>query len=166
MIRIAVSLLSGLLVLGACALDKEEEVRAQIAPWVKLGETYFFESSSSCTAAVFYIESPRISSLVSRARSMATGMNMLSAGKPVYFDVRGKTPNALTEEIMSRDLPQGISVLNSGLAGAHCMTELVKGVYYQAIMNPTSQLIFVPDGDAMIVLDRQAGALIYVRGSG
>ena len=46
------------------------------------------------------------------------------------------------------------------------MTELVKGVYYQAIMNPTSQLIFVPDGDAMIVLDRQAGALIYVRGSG
>ncbi|MBE1294966.1 hypothetical protein [Phycobacter azelaicus] len=164
--RTTLGFISGMLLLSACALDKEEEVRAHVSPWVKLGDTYFFESSSSCTAAVFHTESPRISSLVSKARSVSTGMKMLSEGKPVAFDVGGKTPNMLTEDIMSRDLPQGISVLNSGLAGANCMSELVKSIYYQAIMNPQSRLIFDPEGDAMIVVDRQAGALIYVRGNG
>ncbi|MDE4131945.1 hypothetical protein PXK00_02405 [Phaeobacter sp. QD34_3] len=164
--RMTLALMAGLFLLSACALDEEEEVRAMVSPWVQLGDTYFFESSSTCTAAVFHTASPRISSLVSKARSVSTGMKMLSEGKPVSFDVGGKTPNMLTEEIMSRDLPQGISVLNSGLAGANCMSELVKSIYYQAIMNPQSRLIFVPDGDAMIVVDRQAGALIYVRGNG
>ena len=45
------------------------------------------------------------------------------------------------------------------------MTEIVKGVYYRAILNPQSNLVFVPDTHAMVVLDKQAMALIYVRGN-
>ena len=29
---------------SACSLDHEEEVRAQLQDWVKLGETYYFHS--------------------------------------------------------------------------------------------------------------------------
>ncbi|UWQ77867.1 hypothetical protein K3725_11095 [Leisingera sp. S132] len=167
MIRLLTCLLTALAVLSGCALDKEEALRAQLSAWVELGETFFFQSSMSCTAAVFHTaENPRITSLVDRARSLNTGMKMLETGKPVMFAVAGKSPNTVTEEIMSRDLPQGLGVLNSGLAGVGCMTDLVKSVYYQAIRNPGSSLVFVPETGAMVVLDKQAMALIYVRGNG
>ena len=167
MIRVFSCLLSAFLLLSGCALDEEAALRARLAAWVELGETYFFQSSMGCTAAVFHTgESPRITSLVDRARSLDTGMKMLDAGRPVVFAVAGKSPNALTEAIMSRDLPQGLGVLNSGLAGVACMSDLVKSIYYQAIRNPESKLVFVPETGAMLVLDRQAMALIYVRGNG
>ncbi|UWQ42646.1 hypothetical protein K3718_06035 [Leisingera aquaemixtae] len=167
MTRLLTCLLTALAFLPACALDKEAALRAQLSAWVELGETFFFQSSMSCTAAVFHTaENPRITSLVKRARSLNTGMTMLETGEPVMFAVAGKSPNAVTEDIMSRDLPQGLEVLNSGLAGLTCMTDLVKSVYYQAIRNPASTLVFVPETGAMVVLDKQAMALIYVRGNG
>lgn len=167
MFRSVLYLLSALMILSACALDKEEALRSQLSAWVELGETYFFQSSSSCTAAVFHTaENPRLTSLLEHARSLNTGMQLLEAKQPVVFAISGKSPNAVTEDIMSRDLPQGLGVLNSGLAGVSCMSDLVKSIYYQAIRNPTSQLLFVPDSNAMVVLDKQAMALIYVRGNG
>jgi hypothetical protein len=165
MLRLALSLISTLLILSGCTLDKEEEVRAKLADWVTLGETYFFESNGSCTAAVFHVESPRISSLLEPARSVDTGLKMLAQGQAVVFKVGDKSPNALVEAIMSRDLPHGISVLSSGLAGVNCMSELVKSIYHQAIMNPTSNMAFIPEGNAIMVVDSQAKAVIYVRGS-
>lgn len=165
MLRLALTLISTLLLLSGCTLDKEQEVRAKLSDWVMLGETYFFESTSGCTAAVFHAESPRISSLLEPARSVDTGLKMLADGQAVVFKVGEKSPNALVEAIMSRDLPHGISVLNSGLAGVNCMSELVKSIYHQAIMNPTSNMAFIPDGNAIMVVDTQAKAVIYVRGS-
>lgn len=166
MLRLVLVLISALAVLSGCTLDKEEAVRAQLSEWVQLGDTYFFESSSSCTAAVFHTENPRISSLLKPARSVDTGLQQLASGEPVLFKVSGKSPNALVEAIMSRDLPHGIGVLNSGLAGVNCMSELVKSIYHQAIMNPASRMAFIPDGDGIMVVDPQAMAVIYVRGNG
>lgn len=166
MFRLALTLISALTILSGCALDKEDEVRAQLSEWVELGDTYFFDSSSTCTAAVFHTENPRISSLLKPARSVDTGLKQLAAGQPVVFKVGGKSPNALVEAIMSRDLPHGISVLNSGLAGVNCMSELVKSIYHQAIMNPSSRMAFIPEGDGIMIVDAQAKAVIYVRGNG
>lgn len=166
MLRLALALMTCLSLLSACALDKEEDLRAQLAPWVTLGDTYFFESNGSCTAAVFHTDNPRISSLIKPARSVDTGLKYLAQGQPLVFKVGGKSPNALVEAIMSRDLPHGISVLNSGLAGVNCMSELVKSIYHQAIMNPASRMAFIPDGHGIMVVDPQALAVIYVRGNG
>lgn len=163
MFRLATTLISALFLLSGCALDKEDELRLQLSEWVMLGDTYFFESSGSCTAAVFHTESPRISSLLPKARSVDTGLKMLAEGQPVVFKVGGKSPNALVEAIMSRDLPHGIGILNSGLAGVNCMSELVKSIYHQAIMNPTSRMAFIPEGHAIMIVDAQAKAVIYVR---
>lgn len=166
MFRLAITLITALFLLSGCALDKEEVLRAQLSQWITLGDTYFFESSSSCTAAVFHTESPRISSLLGAARSVDTGLKMVAEGQPVVFKVGGKSPNALVEAIMSRDLPHGISVLNSGLAGVNCMSELVKSIYHQAIMNPTSRMAFIPEGHGIMIVDSQAKAVIYVRSNG
>lgn len=166
MFRLAIALITSMALLSGCTLDQEDDLRAQLSAWVVLGDTYFFESNSSCTAAVFHAESPRISSLLEPARSVDTGLKMLAEGQAVVFKVGGKSPNALVEAIMSRDLPHGISVLSSGLAGVNCMSELVKSIYHQAIMNPTSRMAFIPEGHAIMVVDAQAKAVIYVRGKG
>lgn len=166
MFRLALTLISALFLLSGCALDKEEELRVQLSEWVMLGDTYFFASNGTCTAAVFHTENPRISSLLPPARSVDTGLKMLAEGQPVVFKVGGKSPNALVESIMSRDLPHGISVLNSGLAGVDCMSELVKSIYHQAIMNPTSRMAFIPEGHGVMIVDAQAKAVIYVRSNG
>ncbi len=166
MFRLAISLVSVLTLLSGCALDKEEDLRLQLSQWVTLGDTYFFKSSGTCTAAVFHTENPRISSLLGAARSVDTGLKMVAEGQPVVFKVGGKSPNALVEAIMSRDLPHGISLLNSGLAGVNCMSELVKSIYHQAIMNPTSRMAFIPDGHGVMIVDAQAKAVIYVRSNG
>ena len=97
---------------------------------------------------------------------MDTGLKMVAEGQPVVFKVGGKSPNALVEAIMSRDLPHGISLLTSGLAGVNCMSELVKAIYHQAIMNPTSRMAFIPDGHGVMIVDAQAKAVIYVRSNG
>lgn len=166
MFRLAVMLISALFLLSGCALDKEDELRVQLSEWVTLGDTYFFKSNGTCTAAVFHTDSPRISSLLGAARSVDTGLKMLADGQPVVFKVGDKSPNALVEAIMSRDLPHGISVLNSGLAGVNCMSELVKSIYHQAIMNPSSRMAFIPEGHGVMIVDSQAKAVIYVRSNG
>ena len=166
MLRSAIALISTVFVISGCALDKEEDLRLQLSQWVTLGETYFFQSSSTCTAAVFHTESPRISSLLTAARSVDTGLKMLEQGQPLVFKVGNKSPNALVESIMSRDLPQGISMLNSGLAGVNCMSELVKSIYHQAIMNPTSRMAFIPDGHGSRIVDAQATAGMAVGSNG
>ena len=139
--------------LVGCAMDKEDEVRARVGDWVSLGETSYFKSTMDCTAGVFDVEGVRITSLISKARSVATGMTLLKNGEAVAFDVKGLSPNAVSEQIMSKDLPQGIGVLSSGVAGKNCMSQTVREAYLRALLNPGSVLMFDPDGNVMAVLD-------------
>ncbi|EBA16526.1 lipoprotein, putative [Roseobacter sp. SK209-2-6] len=154
-----------ILPLAACTLDQEDELRAQLDPWVTLGDTFYFSSSSTCTAAIFHAQSARVSSLLEPARSVNTGLQMVAEKRPVVFKVGGKSPNAVVEDIMSKDLPNGLGVLNSGLAGVNCMTDREKSIYYRAIMNPKAQLAFLPKENAVMVVDPGAMAVIFVRGN-
>ncbi|NRB17362.1 MAG: hypothetical protein HRU33_07240 [Rhodobacteraceae bacterium] len=151
--------------LAGCAMDKEDAVRARVGTWVNLGDTRYFKSSMDCTAGVFDVEGSRITSLITKARSVATGMVMLKDGEAVAFDVKGLSPNAVSEQIMSKDLPQGIGVLSSGIAGKNCMSKPVKAAYLRALLDPDSVLMFDPDGNVMAVLDRRNERLYYARGT-
>ncbi|KAE9627614.1 hypothetical protein [Parasedimentitalea maritima] len=151
--------------LAGCAMDKEDEVRAQIGDWVSLGDTSYFKSSMSCTAGVFEVEGVRITSLISKARSVATGMTLLKSGEAVAFDVKGLSPNAVSEQIMTKDLPQGLGVLSSGVAGKGCMDETTKNAYLRALLDPEAVLMFDPNGNVMAVLDRHNERLFFSRGT-
>jgi len=151
--------------LAGCAMDDEEDVRAQVGNWVTLGDTSYFKSTMDCTAGVFAVEGTRITSLIAKARSVATGMTLLKDGTAVAFDVKGLSPNAVSEQIMSKDLPQGLGVLSSGIAGKNCMSDPVKDAYLRALLDPDSVLMFDPDGNVMAVLDRSNATLYYARGT-
>lgn len=165
--RAAYAALAALALIGlaGCAMDKEEEVRAQIGDWVKLGETGYFHSTMSCTAAVFRVKGLRITSLISKARTVGTGMTLLKQGNAVAFDLKGLSPNAVSEEIMTIDLAQGIGVLSSGVAGKDCMSADVKRAYLRALLDPEAVLMFDPNGNMMAVLDRRRKWMFYARGT-
>ena len=152
--------------LAGCALDKEGAVRAQISDWVKLGETRYFYSTVDCTAGVFEVKGRRITSLISKAHSVATGVRLLKNGNTVAFELDGQSPNIVAELIMSKNRLQGIEVLSSGVSGKNCMNKPVKAAYLQALLDPTSVLIFDPNGNVMAVLDRSNNQLFFSRGRG
>jgi hypothetical protein len=151
--------------LTGCAMDKEAEVRAHAGDWVSLGETSYFNSTMHCTAGVFKVEGVRITSLITKARSVATGMTLLKSDMAVAFDIKGQSPNTVSEQIMTKDLPQGIGVLSSGIAGKNCMSKPVKDAYLRALLDRSSVLMFDPDGNVMAVLDRSNQKLYYARGT-
>ncbi|WP_417816665.1 hypothetical protein [Tritonibacter scottomollicae] len=157
------ALLSAALI-AACSLDQEEKVRAQVEDWVKLGETHYFFSRVNCTAALFEVKATRISSMVKKVRDVETGMRMITEGTAVAFEIDGMSPTVVTEQIMTRDLPQGIGVLSSGTSGKDCMAVEMEEAYFNALLDPTSVLIFEPEEKFMAVFDRRNRRLFYSRG--
>nr|WP_255734544.1 hypothetical protein [Epibacterium sp. MM17-32] len=151
-------------VLLGCSLDQEEEVRAQVQDWVKLGETYYFFSRVNCTAALFEVKASRISSMVKKVRNVDAGMRAITEGEAVAFEIPGMSPTVVTEKIMTRDLPQGLGVLSSGTGGKDCMAIEMEEAYFNALLDPTSVLIFEPEEKFMAVFDRRNRRLFFSRG--
>ncbi|OUS37018.1 hypothetical protein A9Q94_07425 [Rhodobacterales bacterium 56_14_T64] len=159
---LAVLALTGL---ASCAMDSEQEVRALVGDWVTLDETAFFKSGMNCTAGVFKLETTRISSLVTHARSVRGGMDAMAEGKPVAFMISGLSPTLVSEQVMTADLPKGLGVLSSGVAGKDCMDDGTKRSYLRALLDPNAVLIFEPTEKFMAVVDRTNARLFFSRGN-
>jgi len=151
--------------LASCAMDSEQEVRALVGDWVTLDETAFFKSGMNCTAGVFKLETTRISSLVTHARSVRGGMEAMADGKPVAFMISGLSPTLVSEQVMTADLPQGLGVLSSGVAGKDCMDDGTKRSYLRALLDPNAVLIFEPVEKFMVVVDKTNARLFFSRGN-
>lgn len=155
---------SAALALTGCSLDQEEEVRGQIADWVKLGETYYFFSRVNCTAALFEVKASRITSMVKKVSTVEAGMRAITEMTPVAFEVAGLSPTEVTERIMTLDLPLGLGVLASGTGGKDCMAVEMEEAYFNALHDPTSALIYHPEAKFMAIFDRRNMRLFFSRG--
>ena len=161
----AVLALLALTGLASCAMDSEQEVRSLVGDWVALDETTFFKSGMNCTAAMFELESTRITSLVTHARSVRGGMEAMAEGKPVAFIIKGLSPTLVSERVMTANLSQGLGVLSSGVAGKACMDDRTKRAYLRALMDPNAVLIFEPTKKFMAVVDKTNARLFFARGN-
>lgn len=151
--------------LASCAMDSEQEVRSLVGEWVTLDETAFFKSGMNCTAGVFKLETNRISSLVTHARSVRGGMDAMAEGRPVAFMISGLSPTLVSEQVMTANLSQGLGVLSSGVAGKDCMDDRTKQAYLRALMDPNAVLIFEPTEKFMAVVDKTNSRLFFARGN-
>ena len=150
--------------LSACQLDDEDDVRATLGSWMKLGETYYFYAELHCAAALFDVKASRISSSVSKVRSLDKALRALDQEKPIAFQIAGLSPTQITEGVMNADLPKGLRVLTSGVSGRNCMAEEMEIAYYNALLDPTSVLIMDPVDKFVAVYDRRNTRLFYLRG--
>ena len=149
--------------LSACSLDQETEIRSKLQSWVKLGETFYFYSRVNCTAALFDVKADRISSLIKKAGSIEAGMRAIVEQKVVAFQIAALSPTQVTEQIMTLDLPLGLGVLSSGTGGKDCMAREMEVAYFNALLDPTS-VIYDPVAKSMAVFDLRNRRLFFSRG--
>ena len=145
-------------------MDREAELRAEIGDWVAPGATLYFDSRMTCTAARFETLSARPLPAVAMARSLDAALGHIEAGRVVGFDLEGVSPTLISEAVMSADLPDGIGLLSAGVGGKDCMDDAEKTLYFAALNDPAVTMIYVPQGDMLLLLDATAKQVFVLRG--
>lgn len=150
--------------LAGCAMDDEAQVRAELGRWVEPGATLYFESRLACTAARFEVRSSELHPSVEVVRHLEDGLRLVAAGRSVAFHLDGKSPTAISEEVMSADLPGGIGLLSAGVGGKDCMDEAEQIRFFAALHDPSVVMVYAPATNALALLDPNQREVFFVRG--
>ena len=151
------------LTLSACS-DREDEVRTHVARLLYPGETLYFEQQLGCMVGVYAAHIGEVKSAVPIVGSVEEAFSRIGRGQAVAFDNPDFSPNMISEEIASKNLPAGVAVLAAGAGARSCMTVPVQQGYYNSLMRPEAVLILDLEDDALILLDRVTRLIYYVRG--
>ena len=137
MTRLAI-LLTVLLGPAGCALDREAALRAELSAWLFLSQTRYFASSHGCTAAVFDLVSPALKSAAPPAvTSLDTALARIGQGRAVRLSGPARSPNALSQALMTRDMHAGLGLLSAGVGPARaCMPDWVARGYQRVLRSP------------------------------
>ena len=155
-----------LALIGCRALDTEAAARKRAEASLFIGKTRFFTSTASCTAAVFdvLVDDMRVTGGPVPVRTVRRALPLLKAGKTVAFVIPGQSPNAVSEALMSIDLPEGLGLLGSVLGpGKDCMTPDVAQSALAALMATDAVLIFDPERYTILLYHRSAARAYFLR---
>ncbi|WP_172329855.1 hypothetical protein [Mangrovicoccus sp. HB161399] len=168
-ITFAGALLLLLSVLAGCSLDREDALRAELAPWLSLLGTRQFVSKSSCTLAVFRLETADVAMEGGLQSAMSAGpaLDLVAAGVPVIFDFPGRSPTEISEQLMSKDLARGLGLLSSGIGPVlDCAeSEVIRKGIYRMLVTRATRMIYVPDGNALILVYPPEKLAVFMRGN-
>jgi hypothetical protein len=164
--RLAI-LLTVLLGPAGCALDREATLRAELSAWLFLSQTRYFASSHGCTAAVFDLVSPALKSAAPPAvTSLDAALARIGRGRPVRFSAAARSPNALSEALMTRDLHAGLGLLSAGVRPARaCMADWVARGYQRVLRSPKAVTIYDAGGNALLLVYPPERLAFFLRGS-
>ena len=154
-----------LFALTGCAMDKEGKVRAQLGNWVVLGDTAFFKSGWDCTAGVFDVTSDSIKNRIVSVNDTDRGLRLIASGKPVAFEIAGKTPDQVHRALDKTDHATGTAILISVLAAKECFGDELAVSYLQMLNTGSAVLMFDPPNAAVAVFDRAENRIFYGRGT-
>lgn len=162
-------LMAVLLLLGGCALDREEDLRDSLSDWLKLAQTRHFFSKPTCTVAIFDLASdqPRKGRGPIRGVTYKQALFLIERGHSILFDMPGVSPNKISEQIMSRNLEMGLGVLSSGIGPVlRCMEDegIQKGVY-RILVSPEARLAYLTEGNALLLIYPPEMLAVFLRGN-
>ncbi len=164
--RLALAALAVLAGLGlvACALDKEAEVRARLDGWLLLGDTIYFDSTRECTAGVFALKGRSHRAGLIVVRDLRSGITWIQNGRAVAFDMPARSPTDVSSALTTKDLPNGLGVLSSGVTGSNCMTQEVKSAYVETLNARGGMLIFDTEDNALAIVNADRSRVFFARG--
>lgn len=161
--------LAALAVLPGCfALDEEPALRDEVAQWVFLAQTRGFTSRRTCTAASFDVISDqlRVTGGPVRVTSVREGVQALKAGRAVAFDLPGRSPAEISEEVSSLDLPQGLGLISSVVGPSRsCIAKVFATDLHRVLMSPDTLMVYDPGGNAVLFLYRPMPVVFFLRGN-
>ncbi|RFP86126.1 hypothetical protein DZK27_15125 [Rhodobacteraceae bacterium 63075] len=153
-------------VLAGCALDSEESLRRALGTRLYLLDTVHFASKGNCTAAVFTLAKGEFREPFPMVVSVKGALAKLRAGEAAYLHLEGRTPNEISEEIMSHDLPTGLGLISVGIGPAQdCMSDPVSRGYYMVLTSAQSQMVYLPEENALLLLYPPEKLAFFLRGN-
>lgn len=159
-------LLLWLLILTGCALDKEESLRKALTSRLYIQETVHFVSTRSCTAAVYSLAKAEFRAPYPSVVSYERALEKIGEGADFLFVIEGASPNEISEGIMSRDLPKGLGLISAGIGPANgCMDARISLGFYRVLMSPQSQLVYMPEKNALLLVYPPERLAFFLRGS-
>ncbi|MGH1356865.1 MAG: hypothetical protein ACRBBS_17575 [Thalassovita sp.] len=150
--------------LAGCAIDKEQDVRAQVDAWIDIGDTMHFTSQMGCTAGVFRLSSIEVKSPAPHAVTIREGLSLLKQVGVASFQTPDLSPSDISAQINSVDMGVGTGILTSGLGGRECLEGDWRAAYTAALETKGGILIFKRDGNALVVVDRKTQRVYFARG--
>lgn len=163
-LRAAFAVLLVPLGLAGCAMDDEASVRAELSRWASLGDAVFFESKMDCTAAIFASKTSTPKA-IRIATHLDEAIRLIDADQPVAFAIDGASPNTVSEQLMSANLPGGLGLISSGISGKNCMGNDQQAAYFETLQDPGAFLIYAPATNGLAVLDPTRKRVIFARGN-
>lgn len=167
--RHGLGILALVAMLASCKLDREADLRADLSRWLALQETQHFISRGTCTVAIFGLEHSTLhpKNGLRLALSTSSGMRLIDKGEAVLFGLRGMSPSLISEALMSKDLAKGLGLLSSGIGPVLtcAQDDGIRTGIYQILVAPQSRLIYVPQGNAMILIYPPKNLAVFLRGN-
>ncbi|MCP5037335.1 MAG: hypothetical protein GY945_07015 [Rhodobacteraceae bacterium] len=156
----------GLTILAACARHDQDEVRVLLSRWFSLGDTVYFSSQQSCTAAVFEIRSEQVKSALRLETEMTRALRTLEKTGVLTLSIEGKSPDQIFIDVTNADRSLGMGVQEAAILSRDCMDEATEGAFHAALSSVTSLFVWHEEEASLVIFDRQQKRVLLVSGAG
>lgn len=151
--------------LAGCALDTPERARATFETWAFPGEAVYFQSARACTVVVYRLDVMGLRAGLRTATDARAAKSMLAQGHAVAITDAAHSPDALSQAVMSIDLPLGLGMLSNFTGARPCMTDEVARGVQKLLLQPGVTLVYDPGQNALGLIDGPGKIAVMLRGT-
>ena len=155
-----------LVVVTACAQMGEAEARAVLARWFVPGDSLYFKSKSTCTAAVYSLRSGAVKSTLPVAGNVDEALERMRARGVLGMAHPDGTPDEAFIAVMNADRAIGVGLQNAAVGARACMDDATQGIFNQLLKTKGAVLAFDPETGLVAVMDPGAGLVVLAGGAG
>lgn len=156
--------LTALLALGGCDHDSQEDVHSLVASWFDIGETLYFDSQITCTAAVFRARTGELKSKVPLMGSVDEIFARVTPLDLFALTVAETSANQLFLDIMNTDRPTGVAIQAVSVGAKPCMSPEAETAFFEAFTVAPSLIVMSRSDGAFAVLDPVHRVVVFTSG--
>jgi len=156
--------LAGVVALSACERHDEAAIRTMVENWFDLGETLYFRSEQSCTAAVFRLRSDLVKSALLVENDAERAVFRLADNGVLALQVVDLSADQMANDLMAIDKGLGLDVLTATTIGKTCMTAMAQNTMFQALAEPHTILVYDRAAHATGVFVPTLGVVVIASG--
>ncbi len=154
-----------LLLPAACAQMDEAGARAILERWFWLGEMRYFNSTRTCTAALYELRSGEVKSALAPEARVGAALAALERGGVLALTHPEGTPDEAFVEVMNRSRPVGVALQETAFSARACMDEATEGAFHRMFSAPGALLVFDRGAGLVAVMEPQARQVLLVAGT-
>jgi len=130
------------------------------------GDSLYFKSKSTCTAAVYSLRSGAVKSALPVAGNVDEALARLEARGVLGMAHPEGTPDEAFIAVMNADRAIGVGLQNAAVGARACMDDATQGILNQLLKTRGAVLAFDPETGLVAIMDPGAGLVVLAGGAG